>query len=217
MRKLTGIIVLAAAASAAGCLQKETTHTIYISPDGRATWMTVERDVHSDEKDAGRRVSEEQQYIVAAETGQHGVGLGLAALDPARLQTRIVRAARPFLVVTVAEFDSLEFLARRIVTRLELPADVVLHRDGQVTTLLVRIDAASAEREEAREGEADNPVNNLLEELDGYRFTLTEGRFVAAKGFDLRNGGSVAVPVETPWDAIVANGGILELSLSWIR
>jgi hypothetical protein len=217
MRTFTGIIVLAAAASAAGCLQKETTHTIYLSPEGRATWMAVEKDVRSDEKEPARRLSEEQQYILAAQTSEHGVGHGLAALDPTRLQTRIVRADRPFLVVTVAEFSSIEFLAQRILTQLGLPADVVMHQDGPVTTLRVRVDAERAEAEDGQGAASDNPVTALLEDLDCYRFTLTDGRFVAARGFDLRNNGSVAVPVETPWDAIVANGGILELSLSWIH
>jgi hypothetical protein len=217
MRILTGIIVLAAAASAAGCLQKETTHTIYLSPDGRATWMAVEREVRSDEKDAARRLSEEQHYIVAAESGQHGVARGLGALDPIRLHTRIVRHDSPFLVVTIAEFDSIEFLAKRIVTRMGLPADVALHHDGPVTTLRVRIDAVRASEEEQGEAGAENPIGALLEELDAYRFTLTEGRFVGSAGFELRSGGSIALPVETPWDAIVANAGILELSLSWVR
>jgi hypothetical protein len=216
MRTLTGIIVLAAAASAAGCLQKETTHTIYLSPDGRATWMAVERDVRSDEEDAARRLSEEQQYIVAAESGQHGVARALAALDPIRVHARIVRHDSPFLVVTIAEFDSIEFMAKRIVTRMRLPAEVALHHDGPVTTLRVRIDAARAAEEEEGEAAAENSIAALLEELEAYRFTLTEGRFVASAGFELRSGGSIAVPVETPWDAIVANGGILDLSLSWV-
>jgi hypothetical protein len=219
MRRLTGIIVLAAAATAAGCLQKETIHTIYLSPDGRATWAAVERDVRSDEKDPARRLAEEQRYILAAGNGEHGVARGLAALDPTRLRTHVVRGERPFLVVTVAEFGSIEFLAQRIVMRLGLPGEVALHQDGPVATLRVRIDAArAAEREEQGEGSSQNdPLGELLEELGAYRFTLTEGRFVAANGFELRDDWTVAVPVETPWDAIVANGGILELSLSWLH
>lgn len=219
MRKLAGIIMLAAAASAAGCLQKETTHTIYLSPDGRATWVTVERDVRSDEKDLARRLSEEQQYILAAEVGDHGVGRGLAVLTPTRLHTRIIRSERPFTVVTDAEFSSLEFAVQRIVWQLGLPADVLVTHDGAVTTLRARIDAVqAAENEKAApdDGRGD-ALAELAEDLDCYRFVLTDGRFVSAIGFRLTDDDSVAHPVETKWDAIVANGGILELSLSWTR
>jgi len=46
---------------------------------------------------------------------------------------------------------------------------------------------------------------------------LTDGTFVRATGFTLVEGDTVAVPVETPWETIVANGGILEMSLTWTR
>ncbi len=217
MRKLTGIIVLAATASVGGCLQKETTHTIYVSPGGRATWLAVEKDVRSDEKDLARRQSEEQRYILSAEVGEHGVGRGLAALDPTRLRTRIVRGGRPFTVVTEAEFSSLEFAVQRIVMQLGLPADVLVTYDGPVTTMRVRIDAVEAVENEkaAPDGGPETSVAGLAEDLDCYRFVLTDGRFVRATGFRLTSDNTAAVPVETTWDKVVANGGILELSLSW--
>lgn len=215
MRKLAGIIVLAAAASAAGCLEKDTTHTIYLSPDGRATWMAIESGVQSDETDVGRRRTEEQQYILEAEEGEHGIGRGLAALSPTWLRTRVIRRERPFFVVTEAEFSSLEFLAQRILTNLGVPGEVLVSTDGPVTTVRVRIDAVQAAEKDDQESEAGTAVSELLEELECYRFVVTVGRFVAAKGFTLSSGDTAAVPVEMPWDAIVANGGILELSLSW--
>ncbi|HSL22367.1 MAG TPA: hypothetical protein VK886_12595 [Vicinamibacterales bacterium] len=217
MRRLTGIIVMAAAVSAAGCLQKETTHTIYLTPDGKASWMAVEKDVRSDEQAPARRLSEEQQYILAAQAGEHGVARGLAALSPTRLRTRIIRDERPFVVVTEAEFSSIEFAAQRIVTGLGLPADVLVIYDGPVTTLRVRIDVAQAveNEKETPEGDQENPIGELAEDLDRYRFVLTAGRFVHATGFRLADNNTAAVPIEPPRDAIAANGGILELSLSW--
>lgn len=219
MRKLTGTIVVAAAVSAAGCLQKETTHTIYLSPDGRATWTVVEKNVRSDEKDAGRRAAEEQAYILAAEGSDHGVGRGLAALSPARLRTRIIRGDRPFVVVTDAEFGSLEFAVQRFVTGLGLPAEVMVTSDGAVTTLRVRIDTAQAMENDRQkpEEEPENPLGALAEDLDAYRVILTEGRFVSAIGFTLADGDTSAVPAKPVWDEVVANGGILELSLAWLR
>ncbi len=219
MRKLTGTIVVAAAVSAAGCLQKETTHTIYLSPDGRATWTVVETNVRSDEKDPARRAAEEQAYILAAEGSDHGVGRGLAALSPARLRTRIIRGERPFVVVTDAEFGSIEFAAQRFATGLGLPADVLVTHDGAVTTIRVRIDAAQAMANDRQkpEEEGGDPLAALAEDLDAYRFILTEGRFVSAIGFTLAGDDTIAVPAKPDWDEVVANGGILDLSLGWRR
>lgn len=208
-----GIIVVAAAA-ASGCLQKDTTHTLYLSPDGRLSWFVLERDVRSDEADPARRFAEEQGYIVAAGGGVHGVGRGLAALDPSRLRTRVIRDERPFVVVTEAEFGSLEFAVQRMLVQLGVPGEVTLSDDGPITALRVRIDAVAAN--ESDDG-PERDVVELVEDLDRYRIALTAGRFTSATGFALTEGDTVAVPVKIPWETIVANGGVLDLSLSWTR
>lgn len=213
MRKKLGIIVLTAAA-ATGCLRKDTTHTLYLSPDGRLSWLVLERDVRSDDADPARCAAEEQAYIVAAAGGDHGVGRGLAALDPARIRTRIVRDERPFLVSTEAEFSSAEFAVRRLLVQLRIPGEVSVTHDGPRTTLHVRADAFAAE------ASGDTPATDVLElaeDFDRYRIVLTGGRFTSATGFTLGEGNTVAVPVITPWEAIAANGGVLELSLTWNR
>jgi hypothetical protein len=213
MRNRLGIIVLAAAA-ATGCLKKDTTHTLYLSPDGRTAWIAIEKDVRSDDADPYRRLAEEERYILAAGTGGHGIGRGLAALAPSRLHTRILRGERPFIVVTDAEFSTLEFVARRIMLELAVDGDVVVVRNGPLTTLTVRANAAAAS--EKKDG-PETPVGDLIEELDRYRIAMTDGRFIRATGFVLTEGDSVATPVMTPWEEIVANGGILEMSLTWTR
>jgi hypothetical protein len=216
MTKLTGIIVLAAAALAAGCLRKDTTHTLYLTPDGRLTWMAVERDVRSDEQDAARRAAEEQAYVVAAGQGTHPVGRGLAALSPEGMQTRIVRGDRPYLVVTAAEFSSLEIAVRQLLAQLDVEAEVAVTHDGPATTIRVRIDAVDAvEGDREKQADGESAVAALFEDLERYRVVMTGGRFVAATGFELREDGTAAVPVQTPWETILANGGVLELSLTW--
>jgi hypothetical protein len=212
-RQRLGIVVLAAAA-AAGCLQKDTTHTLYLSPVGRLSWLAIEKDVRSDDTDPVRRFAEEQAYIAAAAGGVHGVGRGLAALDPTRLRTRAIRNERPFIVVTEAEFSSLEFAVQRFLVQLRAPGDVRVTGDGATTTLRVRIDAFAAN---AGDDGPETDVVELVEDLDRYRIVLTAGRFTSATGFTLTDGATVAVPVTTPWETIVANGGVLELSLTWTR
>lgn len=214
MRKSLGIMVMAATMAATGCLRKDTSHNIYLAPDGRLSWLAVEANVRSDESDAAKRLSEEQAYLQSARTGDHGVGRALTALDPVQLNTRIVRDQRPFLVVTEAEFGSVEDAVRRLLGELQVNGDVTLRRNGSVTSLVVRVDAIAAA---AGDAPASSDLDALAEDLNRYRIVLTEGRFVAARGFDLRDGDTVAVPVVTPWEKIVENGGILEMSLSWTR
>ena len=48
----------AASALSAGCLQKETSHTLYLAPDGSVEWVTSEANVRSDEAEAGKRLIE---------------------------------------------------------------------------------------------------------------------------------------------------------------
>ena len=54
-------------------------------------------------------------------------------------------------------------------------------------------------------------LDALMDDLETYRFVLTEGRFISADGFEILDGGSVAVPdkKKTPAD------GILTLALTW--
>jgi hypothetical protein len=212
MRKLLTIIAFASAAS--GCLQKETTHTLYLSPDGGVAWTAVESDVHSDEADVGRRLTEEQQYILEAGGGTHGVGRALAALDPRSLRTYVIRADRPFLVVTTAQFDSIEFLAQRLLRRLPAVGTVSLARGSGATCLVLKIDVRATQ---ALDNAGKSPLEALAEDLDRYRFVLTDGRFVSAKGFELEDDGRIARPIETSMEDVMANGGILELSLTWTR
>ena len=85
--------------------QKETTHTLYLGPDGALTWVAAESNVHSDEADPGKRAAEDQSYIGPALLGAHPVARGLQALGPDTLvRTTVVREERPFHVITEARF-----------------------------------------------------------------------------------------------------------------
>jgi len=183
-----------------------------LSPDGRLSWLAIEKDVRSDDTDPVRRFAEEQDYIAATADGVHGVGRGLAALDPTRLRTRAIRHERPFIVVTEAEFSSLEFAVQRFLVQLRVPGDVRVTRDGAITTLRVRINALAADS--GNDG-PETDVVELVEDLDRYRIVLTAGRFTSATGLTLTEDNTVAVPAKTPWETIVANDGVLELSLTW--
>lgn len=216
MRNRLGIIALAAAA-ASGCLQKETTHTLYLSPAGEVSWTAVEKDVYSDTADPVTRFGEEQEYITAAGAGTHDVGRALAVLSPSPVRTRIIRAERPFMVITQVESVSVDALIRELLRQSHVDGQVEVAHDGPVRTLAVRINVATTRENWEREDGSENLLAGLYEELDRYRIVLTEGRFTSARGFRLNSGGTEAVPVETPWSEIEANNGVFEMSLSWMR
>ena len=62
--------------------------------------------------------------------------------------------------------------------------------------------------------DTESPATALLEDLDRYRFVLTEGRFVSATGFDILDNETVATLREIPAETFKV-GGVLHLTLTW--
>lgn len=201
-----GMVLMAAAVTASGCLQKETTHTLYLAPDGGVRWMAIEQNVRSDEKDPAARRAEEDAYLASATAGTHGVARGLAALDPLARRTRILRSERPFIVVTEAQFPSIEDLFQRMLADLRVPGSATITRADGRSTLRIHIDVSAAAADDSDE---PSPVTELLEDLASFRIVLTGGRFFSASGFTLSDDGATAAPLE------IVDGGVVELALTW--
>jgi hypothetical protein len=204
-------IAIAAVVSTAGCLQLETSNTLYLSPDGAVAWAVSESNVYSDDNDAGKRTQEERQYLGAALLGNHDTARALVALHPlGPVRTTIVRDGRPFHVITDAGFDRIDRMLEQLLTKAGIQTTASLVSTGDRTTLRVRLDFG-------REVEADDVVSGLLD-VDHLRFLLTEGRFVDAIGFDV-NGGSAAFARE--WlaaaDEACEEKRPIEFALSWAR
>ena len=102
--------VVVAAAFCGGCLQKEVTPAVYISPSG-VTWSVIERDVRSDNEDTGARILEEQDYVLAASAGKHGVAEAFRALGAQSVTTTWLRRVRPYSVMTEGRFADLRQIA----------------------------------------------------------------------------------------------------------
>jgi hypothetical protein len=205
------ILPLAAmTATLGGCLQKETTHSLYLSPDGAVTWTAFEKDVRSDENDAAKRQKEEQQYLTAALAGTHGIGAGLAALDHVSLRTLVLRKDRPFIVMTEAELGPIDRLFSQMLAEIDTPGWATLRREGSRTTLTIHVEVGP----ESDQG-TSSPVIGLFEDLDRYRVVLTAGRFVTATGFNLVDDGTAAIPREITEDTLAENGGVIDLTLTW--
>lgn len=210
MRIIFGVAALAAALACGACIEKETAHSIYLSPDGSVAWTVIESDVRSDAAAVDGRRDEEARFLAAALAGTNDVAAAFAALEPSRVQTRVLRRDRPLAVMTEARFPDASALGVRILGALGVPGDVYVTRDGEVTTLHLHLDFRGIDEDSG----AETPVIALLSELSTYRIVLTDGRFVAAEGFALDQAGRVARPIATSEEVPDA---VVDLSLAWRR
>jgi hypothetical protein len=208
---IIGALVVASSLTT-GCLQKETTHTLYLTPDGSVEWMTAEANVRSDEAEVGKRLIEEQGYIGAALLGTHGVARGLEALDPQMpVRTTIVRDERPFVIVTSARFASIDRVLTRVFTEMGIRSSASVARLVNGTTLRVRLDFSQSLEED------ETPVSQLTDNVEHLRIVLTEGHFGAVTGFDVTDRMSATLSnewLERAEKAYEAKGAI-EFALSW--
>jgi hypothetical protein len=204
---ISGLFAAGALVASAGCLQKQVTHTLYLSPGGDVTWSAMEMRVRSDEPDASKRTAEENNYVASVVAGQHSVAAALTSLGGHPIATTWLRRERPYTVLTDARFGNIRDLAEAITRGTGLTGDATLAASGRRTTLTVRVSVNDAEVS-GRETTTDA----LIEELERYRIVMTEGRFVFADGFLLDEDGVVAAPDQRkePRD------GVLTLVLAWI-
>src|SRR6187399_644779 len=182
-----GVLAAVALLSSTGCLRKDVTHTLYLSPSG-VTWSAMEKDVRSDETDAARQMAEEQDYILGVRAGVHGVARGLRALGATRVETTILRNDRPYTVLTEARFRDLASLTLAGIARLRIRGDASIDHAGCERTFR----AWFAEGE--RDGDEPDGLADLLADGGGYRLVLTEGRFIRADGFLIEQDGTAATP-----------------------
>ena len=194
------------------CLQKETSRTLYLAPDGTVEWVTSETNVHSSETDAAKQIAEEQGYIGGVWTQTHGVARGLAALRPVGVvQTTVVRERRPFHVVTSANFASVDRVFARLFTEMGISTSASLVRGNGENTLRVMLDFSR----QLNEGET--PVSGLGDNIERLRIVLTDGRFATVSGFDVGDGSSATLSAE--WlnevEKAYERKAKIEFMLSW--
>ena len=180
MKKMQGLAIVLALTGTTACLQKETTHTLYLAPDGSLTWTASEAHVYSDESDPGKQAAEEQAYIGPALLGTHRVARGLQMLGPDTLvRTTVVREQRPFHVITEARFARPEVAFERLFTESGLPGRATLTQEDMRAALRVHFDFSR------QMVDRDTPAAALLEDIEHFVFVLQEGRFIAGGGFDV--------------------------------
>lgn len=192
------MLVAAAGFASVACLTKETSNTLYLDPDGAVTWSILHRNVRSDG-------AEELEYFSAVLRDDLGVTRGFRNLDAREVSTRILRAVRPYSVLTEARFAGIDFLGQRILDRLRARGTSTIGRnaDGSLTWRLV-VDGMFSEP-------SDADADNFEDLVDGHlTIVLTEGRFLAAEGFKIS--ADEAVMIEPEDDEMSAP---FVISLTW--
>ena len=203
---LTVLVLTLGVLPMSGCLRKEVRQTIYLSPSG-VTWSVIEAEVRSDETAPAQRLTEEQDYFLAAGAGDHPVARAFRRLGAQSVRTTWLRRERPYSVMTDARFSDLRQLALAIVRDAHATGDASLVQTGCRTSFTARIDLDPAP---AASGD-DTALDALLSDLDTYRVVLTEGRFVSADGFTILDDGAIAIPDAKK----TADNGVLTLGLAW--
>ena len=190
-RLMTAGILMAAMTGATGCLVKQTTHTIHLSPEGTVDWVVIEREIRSDERNPAERVREERDLLAAARLGTHPVAEAFGLLGPSTIETMVYRDERPLLVVTRAQFDRLDWLGRRILERTGVPGESRLEATpgGMKWTFV----AGPEQTDDGSSDDGAEPLGALVEDAQAYRIVLTAGRFVDTVGFEIVDGGTGAV------------------------
>lgn len=191
LKRLTILSWIGTAVLTAGCLQRETTHTLYLDPDGSVSWVTSEANTYSDESEIGKRMVEEQGYIGTALLGTHATARALAALDPqGSVRTTVVREERPFHVLTQARYAGVDRVLDRVFSEAGIRTSASIVRGPDSNTLRVLLDFSRPVEEH------DTPVSHLTDDIEHLRIVLTDGRFGAVTGFDVTDGTSATLSAQ---------------------
>ncbi len=210
-RYCLAVVALAATVGSTGCLVKETTHRVYLSPSGSVDWAVLEEGVRSDQDDPAKRSLEEREWLDAVAAQANDVAAGLRSLSPDELSTRLLRPVRPYMALTDARFARVDHVIRRVFEELGLRGEATFEAKGQEATFSVSLDLSSLDDPGP---ENESPVTALVEDFDRYRLVLTDGRFVSAIGFDLLDNGTAARLQEIPAETVKVDG-VLKLKLAW--
>lgn len=215
MTRTTVLIALWAALAATGCLQKDTTSTIYLRPDGSFDWVVLEQNVRSDETDPAKRNAEEHAYTDAVARDQHAVAEGFRALGAQNVRTRVVRGTRPYAVVVDARFDSLTSIFESMLAGCDVPHEIGMTTQGGITTWRLWADVGPEGEKLQGQEDCGAAFGGLDDALD-FTVVLESGTFTGATGFKLDGTDKATVDDDaTASEALKKNNGQVVFSLSW--
>ena len=215
MRRTLMTIALTAALATTGCLQKETTSTMYLRTDGSFDWVVFERDVRSDESDAAKREAEEFGYLDAIARDSHAVTEGFRALGGQDVRTRLLRDTRPYAVMVEARFDSLTAVFDSQLAGCGVAYDISQTVEGDVTTWRLWADVG-VDGQKLVDGEGCGAAFSGMSDANDLTIILQGGTFTKAEGFTLAGSDTARSDDQaTGSEALKKNNGQVMLSLSW--
>jgi hypothetical protein len=179
------ILVLLALTAWTGCLEKETTQTLYIERDGSVTWEVLERNVHSSADKLDDRLREEGEYLKRALGGRPEIVEGLIDIGGTDVRAELLRDRSPFSLRATARFQDLEHALTGLFAAADIGADVQLEAVGDRRVLTIT--PTDLEMQSEQEG----PVLELFRS-DGFLFVVSVGEFQEANGFSIEQGGRLA-------------------------
>jgi hypothetical protein len=210
MKETTVALVAAAMLLTAACIDQNTRQIFYLDADGAVTWTVVQEEIRSDAEDKLDRIREEREFLQAVDRDEHDVARAFGRLGALWVDTQLVRAQRPYVVVTEARFESVARALEEFLLRVGLEAEAHLEAEGD----RMRLTFSYRELEGQAEGSGDDEVvESLISDHETYRFVLTEGKFIDARGFRLEARDTAAVLVEVDEN----DGGQAVHSLTWSR
>jgi hypothetical protein len=202
---------------AAACMMTESEHTFYLDPDGSVTWMVVDSNVRSDEE-GQKGLDEELAFLDSVDSGEHDTAVMMDECAPLRIDTRLVRDERPYMVVTSGRFGNVADLFQCLFDADDADALVELIRLDGHYRLTINVDVALEDDVEASETEAKVTTNHVDPlPADVVSFFLTEGEFVEAEGFVIDEESRSARPIEFDEKQLeeIVRKGTLVYSLTW--
>ena len=215
MKRTTLAIATAAALVTAACLQKDTTSTIYLRSNGSFTWVILEQNVRSDERDDAARLAEEAGYVDGVSRGDSDMINSLFALGAKDVHVRWLRSTRPYAVMVDARFDNIAGVFDRALASCGLPYESSVTQLDGVATWILRADVG-VDGDRLTHGALEGCGNSLdgLDEALDFTIVLESGTITAATGF-LITGTDTAAVDEKTIEEHVKSTGVVELSLSW--
>lgn len=209
MRRLALAMALALAVVSVACIKEDSAATWYVDAAGHVTWSVLERDVRSDASARRDRELEEGIFLSAAQSNTHDVARGLTRLGASMMKTKVLQDRAPFVVLTEGQFNGLDEMGQRVISRLGLSGTSQVVREGAVWTWTLAVSDPKIRQGGEAEGQE-------LAALMGDRLivALREGRFLDAVGFSIDGDGRLATLVKE--DKLAADeNGVLTLRLRW--
>ena len=130
MKKTTLALVIAAMVLTAACIDQHNRHIFYLDADGAVTWTVVQEEIRSDAEEMLDRIREEREFLQAVDRNEHDVARALGRLGALWVDTQLVRAERPYSVVTEARFESVARAWEEFLTGVGLEAQARLEAEG---------------------------------------------------------------------------------------